>query len=471
LYAGFSTNLTAIVEGQAPVTAQWYEEPNVLLPNQTNLTLSLSNITVSESGSYYVIATNPITGAYGQSPDVVVTVNPDSYPYIVQDIAPSAPVIVVGSSVAFSAIFNGSPTYTYGWQLNGNAVTNSSRISGANGNVLVINNVQANDAGTYQLFATNAEGYGQSSPATLTVVPAMPFDGGIGWSSQGDTVSWANTNILQITSGYTGESNSAFCSSPLYVGAFEATFSYQLVNPYGTSADGVTFCIQNDSRGAAALGADGGALGVSGVGSTPGPASSLAIYPSVEFEMDIYTDGRIGVVAFATNGTIGTYGPTTNGTTPPLVLTNGDVISNFVSYNGTTMTVTMTDVSVGSTNYGATFVTNQTINIPSVLGTNVAYVGFTGGDGASVSTQQISDFSFVSLLPLSAQTSSGNLLLSWPDAAGSYMLMHSPVLGPSANWTPVSVTPTFANGTNQAAIPISGTTSFYQLVLTNVPNF
>ena len=279
------------------------------------------------------------------------------------------------------------------------------------------------------------------------------------------------SNVLQLTAGSFGESNSAFCSSPLYIGAFEASFSYQLVNPFGTSADGVTFCIQNDARGAAALGADGGALGVSGASSTPGPASSLAIYPSVEFEMDIFADGGVGVVAFATNGTIGPYGPTTNGTTPPLSLTNGDVISNFVTYDGTTLAVTMTDVSVGSTNYGATFVTNETISIPSAVGTNVAYVGFTGADGASVSMQQISDFNFVSLLPLSAQASGGNLLLSWPDASGAYMLEQSTVLGPAANWMPVAATPAYVNGGNQVSVPISGATSFYQLVLTNVPSF
>jgi len=156
LYAGFSTNLTAIVEGQAPLTVQWYEEPNVLLTNQTNLTLALNNVAVSNSGSYYVIATNPVTTVFAQSQDVVVTVNADVAPYIVQDITPSSPVIVVGSSVTFSAVFNGSPSYTYGWQLNTNPVSNSSRISGANGNVLTITDVQASDVGTYQLFATNA---------------------------------------------------------------------------------------------------------------------------------------------------------------------------------------------------------------------------------------------------------------------------------------------------------------------------
>jgi hypothetical protein len=272
-----------------------------------------------------------------------------------------------------------------------------------------------------------------------------------------------------MTSGISSDSNSAFCSSPLYVGAFEASFDYQVVNPFGTLADGLTFCIQNDARGAAALGANGGALGVSGAGNTPGPASSLAIYPSVEFEMDIFASSGVGVVAFATNGGIGPYGPTTNGTTPALIIDNGDVISNFVTYNGTTLSVTMTDVTIGSTNYGATFVTNTTINIPAVLGTNTAYVGFTAADGASSSIQQISNFAFVSLLPISAQASGGNLLLSWPNAVGAYVLEQSPVLGAGANWTPVGAAPSYVNGQNQVSLPISAGPAYYQLALTNVP--
>jgi hypothetical protein len=462
--AGFSETLTAVVEGQAPLTLQWYEEPGVLLAGQTNLTLTFTNLAVSNSGSYYVIATNPVTQASAQSADLVVTVNPDVAPYITQDIAPSSPTIVLGSSVTFSATFNGSPTFTYGWQLNGNAVTNSARVSGANGNALTINDVQPGDAGTYQLFATNAEGSGQSSLSTLTVAPLLPFNNGLGFSSQGNTISWPNnTDILQLTQGTGAESNSAFSSGPLYIGAFEASFTYQVVSPFGTLADGVTFCIQNDPRGAAALGEDGGDLGY-------GPTTSPGIMNSVALEMDIFTDGGSGVVGFGTNGSIGPYGTTTN-EIPSLVLTNGDVISNFVTYDGSTLAVTMTDVTEGSTNFGATFSTNASINIPSVVGSNVAFVGFTGADGGSRSIQQIGNFSFVSLPRLSAQAAGPNLVLSWPSAIGDFVLEKSPVLGRSANWQPVAATPALVNGQNQVTVPLAGAASFYELLVTNVPNF
>jgi hypothetical protein len=185
--------------------------------------------------------------------------------------------------------------------------------------------------------------------------------------------------------------------------------------------------------------------------------------------MNIYGSAAGGMgVAFGTNGSIGPNGPIT-----PLIFSSGDVISNFVTYNGTTATVTMTDVTVGSTNYGATFSTNTIVNITNIVGANLAYVGFTGADGGSKSTQQVSDFSFISLAPgLTAQVSGGNLLLSWsPYGIGGYVLEQSPVLGKAAVWTPVAATPTLVNNQYQVSVPISGKASFYSLILQVPGNF
>jgi hypothetical protein len=452
LYAGFSTNLTASVEGQAPVTLQWYKEPGVLLQNQTNLILNLPNLAVSNSGSYYVIATNSVTQVSAQSADVVVTVNPDVTPYFTQDITPYTAVAVVGSSVTFSAVFSGSPSFTYGWQLNGNAVANSSRISGANGNVLTINDVQFSDAGTYLLYATNAEGVGSTDYGTLTVVPILPFYQGTGWSSQGSSLFWADTNIVELTDGNTGESNSTFSTYPLYVGAFKASFTYQCATPSAAVADGATFCLQNDPRGSTALGGSGGQLGVG----TP-----TTITPSVELEFHIYTNNSVGGVgiSFATNGAISQVLAQTN-----VLINSGDPIDTVFTYENGVATVTLTD-----TTSNTVFSVSTNLNIPAVLGTNVAYVGLTAGDGAVTSIQTISNFAFVSLPQLSAQIATTNLVLSWPAAIGNYMLEQKTNLN-TAQWTPVGVTPQFNGSDIQAVVPLSGTRMFYQLVVTNVPN-
>jgi hypothetical protein len=117
------------------------------------------------------------------------------------------------------------------------------------------------------------------------------------------------------------------------------------------------------------------------------------------------------------------------------------------------------------TNAGASFTFSTNVNIPSVLGASTAYVGVTGADGGSKSTQVISDFQFVSLLPLSVQHTSGNLVFSWPASSGAYELQTSPVIGPAANWTTVAASQSYSNGQIQVTVPGSGTDVFYRLVL------
>lgn len=424
----------------------------MLLGGQTNLTLALTNLTVSESGSYYIIASNYITGSNAQSQDVSVTVNPDVAPYIVQDITPLSPAIVQGSSVTFSAIFNGSPNFTYGWQFDGNPITNSARISGANGNALTINDVQDSDAGTCQLWVTNAEGFNESSPSTLSVLPVVPFDNGLGFSDQGTSLGWADTNSLDLTVGGRSESNSVFCLSPVYIGAFDPSFTYQCTGG-GTLADGITFCIQNDPRGPAALGADGGQLGV---------GSPSAIQPSVELEFNVYSNNGVGGVgiSFDTNGAIGPVLQPAN-----VLIDSGDLIAVDLHYANGLATLTMTD-----TTSNTVFSTSTNLNIPDVLGTNVAYVGFTGADGGDGSIQQVNDFDFVSLPQLSAQSSSNNLVLSWPAPIGDYTLEQNDNLE-STNWTPVTAPVEYTDNMLEVIVPPSGVASFYRLVVTNAPGF
>jgi hypothetical protein len=168
----------------------------------------------------------------------------------------------------------------------------------------------------------------------------------------------------------------------------------------------------------------------------------------------------IGVgVAFGVNGTIAPVHSTS-----PLVINNGYSINVALSYQGGTLSALLTDSTAGTS-----FSISTNLNIPGIVQNNVGYVGFTGSDGGSVSQQFVSNFRFVSLLPISAGVSGANLSLSWPSDSGGYILQQSSVVGPSAVWAPVFGTPTWVNGTNQMLIPILATKQFYRLVLTNAP--
>ena len=68
---------------------------------------------------------------------------------------------------------------------------------------------------------------------------------------------------------------------------------------------------------------------------------------------------------------------------------SGDEIQVVLTYNGSVLTETLTDL-----NNGAIYSTNYSENISAILGAGTAYVGFTAATGTYGSTQTVSDFTF-----------------------------------------------------------------------------
>jgi hypothetical protein len=63
-----------------------------------------------------------------------------------------------------------------------------------------------------------------------------------------------------------------------------------------------------------------------------------------------------------------------------------------MNYNGTTLTMTITD----TTNISQAFTTSWQIDIPGTVGGNTAYVGFTAGTGGLTATQEIVTWTYTS---------------------------------------------------------------------------
>ena len=195
-----------------------------------------------------------------------------------------------------------------------------------------------------------------------------------------------NSDVLTLTDNAGNESRSAFYNAPAPAVGGSSGFSARFVyTPSGNkAADGVAFILQNSSSGTGAIGAsgagNGGALGYGG-------AAGTAIAPSVAFEMNIFASNTIGV-AWRSNGATGApYSIVT-----PVNLAGGDPIQVQLSYNqaNTTLTAVLTDTVTNAT---STY-TNSAINAASVLGQGTAFIGFSGADGGSTSTQTISGFSY-----------------------------------------------------------------------------
>ena len=56
-----------------------------------------------------------------------------------------------------------------------------------------------------------------------------------------------------------------------------------------------------------------------------------------------------------------------------------------MTYDGTTLSITITDTATPS----STFTTSWPVDIPTIVGANTAYVGFTAGTGSTTATQEI----------------------------------------------------------------------------------
>ncbi len=448
-----NTMFVANVVGTPALSLQWYKIPasgggavTNLLAHQTNATLVLTDVQPDLSGpdSYFLLASN----SYGVNASALVTLTVVSGPPVfLQDLQPNY-TFLAGYPFSLATIVGGTPPITFGWYYNtSTGLQDGSRISGSHSNELTIANAQLSDTGTYQLIATNANGTTASQLATVTIVPTVGFNGfGSSWAANG-SANYSGSNVLTLTTG-TGQNASSFFSDPVYIGAFEASWTYQDVNIAG--ADGACFVIQNAPAGIAALGGAGGGLGVTG------------ITPSAELEFNIYSGNAYGGVGYA----LTTNGAVVNVTDPyPVDIASGDPIFVKLTYINGIANLTIVDTNI----VGGYYNTSMAINLPASVGGTTAYVGFTGATGGTGSYQTISDFNIISWPALTAQSAgAGSIVLSWPSGVGAYVLEQSTSLNPPS-WTSVGGTVTQVGGMNQQTVLSSAGQTFYRLHLTYTP--
>ncbi len=296
-----------------------------------------------------------------------------------------------------------------------------------------------------------APGYAQSAVATAAYViqsggtSTINFAGGFpsatGLQLNGATK--VNANSLELTDGGGYEAGSAFWTTPVNIQSFTTNFTFQLTSAV---ADGFTFTIQG--AGATALGGYGGSLGY---GPTSGTTGGIA--KSVAIKFDIYSNSGEGTdsTGMYTGGASPTV-PAVNLTSSGIVLSSGDTISAQLVYNGTTLTLNLTDTVTNDT-----FTQAFTVNIPSTVGANTAYVGFTGGTGGGTAIQNIKSWTFTSgtTTPTAADP-------TFTPAPGTYataqnVSLSSATTGATIYYTVDGSTPTTSSAVYSAPIVVSAT--------------
>ena len=101
--------------------------------------------------------------------------------------------------------------------------------------------------------------------------------------------------------------------------------------------------------------------------------------------------------------------PAVDMTSSGVLLNTGDTITAHMTYDGVNLIMTLTDIVVNKT-----FTHTWPVNIPSTIGSNLAYIGFTGASGGSTSSQKILSWT------LTSQSGSVTQTPTFSPAGGSF---------------------------------------------------
>jgi hypothetical protein len=203
-------------------------------------------------------------------------------------------------------------------------------------------------------------------------------------------ISGSNIQLILNTGGWFNN-GALWTSVPQPISTFSTTFSFTST---GHGDAGFTFCLQNYNQSATSYNnpQDGG--WVSG-----GPSAIIDsnIVGSMGYaaEVDtIYGPNAPQIVGFGSSicvafdmsaGSFGGVGMYSGGAVPSgstvsmsssMNLSSGQVYTAALTYNGTTLSLLLTNTVTS-----ATYSTSWTVNIPALVGASTAYAGFTGASG------------------------------------------------------------------------------------------
>jgi hypothetical protein len=288
-----------------------------------------------------------------------------------------------------------------------------------------------------------AAGYANSPVTTATYTISTGSTGYIDYPLTGFTASSLSLNygatvtsgLLQLTDGGAAEERSAWFTTRVPVQSFITDFTFQQLN---ASADGLTFAIQGNNIWS--LGDPGGGLGYEGI-----PAS-------VAIKFDLYNNAGEGInsTGIYTNGAAPTV-PAVNLSTTAINLHSEDIMHAHMVYDGTNLTMTLTDTVTNAT------VTDVfPVNIPGIVGGNTAFVGFTASTGSTTATQNVLSWTYVS--------PAGNLVAvpAFIPTGGSYATSQTVSIsdatsGATIYYTTNGTTPTTSSSVYSSAIAVSAT--------------
>ncbi len=163
---GQALNFLGFASGAPGIKYQWYKAPATLLTGKTNAVFSIASAAQTDSGTYYLTATNGLGGSKSANISVTVT----AYPVGIQQ-GPTNQTVLGNYQATFSCLVTGSPPVSLQWLRNGTP------IPGATSSSYSFAPTSANNSDQFSLLASNnlagTSHTALSSAAKLTVIPNL----------------------------------------------------------------------------------------------------------------------------------------------------------------------------------------------------------------------------------------------------------------------------------------------------------
>lgn len=228
VFTGMSATFnTAVVSQPIPNFIQW-QLNGTNLPGQNGPSLTLTNIQLTDAGTYSVLVTN----VYGTVSTSAILAVSAAAPIILQQ--PGNQVVAATSNAVFAVSATGSLPLSYQWQCS------NTNLPGATDSTLIVIDTQMNQSGlVFDVVVTNAFGVTVSSNAMLSVVPALVTVQPQNLTTNGGAnVTFTSTVVGQGPSSYQWQFNGTNLA-----GATNSTFT--LTNALASQSGAYTLVVSN----------------------------------------------------------------------------------------------------------------------------------------------------------------------------------------------------------------------------------
>ncbi len=172
LAVGSNLNFNITVAGSQPISYQWFFNSGPLtdgvrITGSASNVLNIANLQTTDSGPYYLVASNIVGSATSAVANVTVFI-PPSFPLQLAN-----QTWITGSNYTLTSLAVGTLPISYQWFQNGVMMTDNGHFTGTATSTLSVSNVQTSDAATYAVVASNYSATISSNVVITVVVPPV----------------------------------------------------------------------------------------------------------------------------------------------------------------------------------------------------------------------------------------------------------------------------------------------------------